>query len=71
MQQSGDVKFEEQSENAVVLAYQGMAGILYPLSETTEFRLGYRYFSTAEGDFDSAKASYRTHNVELGLAFRF
>ena len=54
-----------------VLAWQGMAGLAQPLSETVEFRLGYRFFQTGDGEFGADELGYRTHNVELGLTFTF
>ena len=65
------VRLAKTSDEDTVLAYQGMVGISYPLSETTEARLGYRYFATADADFDGLKASYGTHNFEAGITFRF
>lgn len=54
-----------------VVAYQAMLGVGYPLSEAVEVRLGYRYFATREGDFDGFKASFGSHNIELGIRFSF
>ena len=62
---------EKVSEDDVVFAYQGMAGVSYPMSENTEVRLGYRYFGTGDADFDGLEASYGTHNIEAGILFRF
>ena len=59
------------SDDDIVLAYQAMAGIAYPVSETMEARLGYRYFATADADFDGIEASYGTHNLEAGILVRF
>ena len=54
-----------------VFAYQGMLGVGFPLSEKTEARMGYRYFATADADFDELEASYGTHSIEAGIRFRF
>ena len=59
------------SDDDIVLAYQAMAGIAYPVSETMEARIGYRYFATADADFDGVEASYGTHNIEAGILVRF
>ena len=59
------------SDDDIVLAYQAMAGIAYPVSETMEARIGYRYFATADADFDGTEASYGTHNLEAGILVRF
>ena len=66
-----DVKFEKESQDAIAFAYQGMAGVIYPISERSEARFGYRYFATAKGKFDDVEAVYRTHNLEAGILFRF
>ncbi|MYG52869.1 MAG: porin family protein [Rhodospirillaceae bacterium] len=61
----------EGSEDAWVFAYQAMAGVAYPLAARTEARAGYRYFATSAADFKGTKATYGTHNFEIGLMFRF
>ena len=69
----GDTKYttSKSSDDDIVIAYQGMAGVSYPMSEAAEVRLGYRYFATGDADFDGLKASYGTHNIEAGILFRF
>lgn len=66
-----EYKFEGFSEDDVVIAYQAMVGVTYPISEKSEARIGYRYFATGEADFDGTKADYGSHNVEAGILFRF
>ena len=65
----------ESSGKDTLLAYQGMAGVSLPLTETIEARLGYRYFATADAEFDEdlsdVEMSYATHSIEAGLLFRF
>lgn len=64
--------FGPDTGEANVFAYQGMAGIGYPLSDRTEVSLGYRYFGSAEGDFGSSiRISSANHNFEVGLLYRF
>ena len=41
------------------------------MSDSAEARFGYRYFATGEADFDGTKADYSSHNLEIGLLFRF
>ena len=65
------VQTAEYDEDDTVLAYQAMIGIAYPMSEASEVRLGYRYFGTADADFDGTEVSYGTHNIEAGFLFRF
>ena len=65
----------ETSGKDTLLAYQGMAGVSIPLTDTIEGRLGYRYFATADAEFDDdlsgVEMSYATHSIEAGLLFRF
>lgn len=60
------------SENTMAFAYQGMAGIGYALSDTTEVTLGYRYFATGNIDLDDGdEMTYGTHTIEAGVVFWF
>ena len=61
----------EISEDDVVFAYQVMGGVGYVMSETTEVRLGYRYFATGDADFEGDEVSYASHNFEAGILIRF
>lgn len=54
-----------------VLAYQGMVGVAYPLSERTEIRLGYRYFATGEVEINRTKGSFSSHDIEIGVRVAF
>ena len=65
------VSVDETSDDDVVFAYQAMAGVSIPISEGVEMRAGYRYFATAESEFDGSKTTYGTHNFEVGMVFRF
>lgn len=66
-----DADRSSKSIDDTVLAYQGMAGVSFPMSENTDVRLGYRWFATADGDSEGYEFSYGTHNVEAGILFRF
>ena len=63
--------YPKSSEDDTVLAYQAIVGAAFPMSETMEARIGYRYFATADADFDGTEASYGTHNLEAGILIRF
>lgn len=54
-----------------VFAYQAIAGIGFPLTHVTTLDLQYRYFATADPDFDGTEAEYGTHNFFAGLRFDF
>ena len=66
-----DFIYDGASEDKFAFAYQAMAGVAYPLSDAVDARLGYRYFATSTADFDGLKATYGTHNFEVGIRFRF
>jgi len=70
-QNGAEFESEGFSDEDTVMAYQAMVGVTYPISENSEARLGYRYFATGEADIDGTKADYGSHNVEVGILFRF
>lgn len=57
--------------NDTVFAYQLIAGIGFPLTHITTIDLQYRYFATANPDFDGIEAEYETQNFFAGLRFDF
>jgi opacity protein-like surface antigen len=54
------------SEDDTVFAYQAIAGIGFPLTHVTTLDLHYRYFATADADFDDFEGEYETHNFFAG-----
>lgn len=50
-----------------VLAYQGMAGVSYRISENVWARAGYRFFATGDATFGGTDLEVSSHNFELGL----
>jgi len=57
-------------------AYQGIAGVKYSFSANWAVDLDYRYFATTDPTFkdvagNSFKPQYHTHNVILGITYRF
>jgi opacity protein-like surface antigen len=62
-------------ESDWVFAYQAGAGIGYNISPTVTVQLGYRYFATSDPEFESAgvtdEAEFQSHNIEVGIRFRF
>ncbi len=61
----------DEEADDTVFAYQAMAGLGIGVMENLEARLGYRFFASATPDFDGTEASYHTHNIEVGLLYRF
>lgn len=59
------------NEDDTVFAYQAIAGIGFPVSNITTIDLQYRYFASADPDFNGVEAEYQTHNFFAGLRFDF
>jgi OOP family OmpA-OmpF porin len=59
------------SEDDTVFAYQVGLGVGYAVSEKTSIDLKYRYFGTADPDFDGVESEYESHNFYVGLRFGF
>ena len=53
------------------IAFQGLAGIEFVLSGDLSLHGGYRFFATSGATVGLGGDDYRTHNLELGLDFRF
>ncbi len=71
----------EREASQWALAYQATAGVGYALTEALTIGLGYRLAGGTEAEFDwntvdddvieKLKAAALTHNIELGVIFRF
>jgi opacity protein-like surface antigen len=63
------------SGDDTVFAYQVGAGIGYDISDKIVATLGYRFFGTADPDFGSNgvtdEAEFQSHNIEIGMRFKF
>lgn len=68
-------KVDGEGESKWKLAYQGIAGIAYPLNRDLKLDLGYRYFATPDVktgvDVGSMSYENRSHSVMLGLRYQF
>lgn len=62
-------------DDDVVFAYQVGAGIGYEITDNAVISLGYRFFGTSDPEFSSGgftdETEVMTHNVELGVRYRF
>ena len=61
----GETASVSLSESDTDMAFQGMIGVGYPLSDRAIVHLGYRYFHILEDE------SYTAHNFEAGVRFSF
>ena len=59
------------NEDDTVFAYQLAAGGSLTINKNLSVDLQYRYFATADPDFDGLEAEYNTHNLIFGLRFTF
>jgi OOP family OmpA-OmpF porin len=63
-------------EDTTVIAYQGIAGVMFDMTEQTALTLDYRYFATSDADVTTQAPSntdiaYKSHNVFVGAQYRF
>lgn len=76
--QNSTADFGASSDQDTVFAWNAMVGLGY-IPESlpfTELNIGYRYFSTANAEFDltgggSFEMEYDSHNIEAGMKFLF
>lgn len=58
-----------------VFAYQAGVGVGYEINQNLVATLGYRFFGTDKPKFESqgvtVESEYRTHNIEVGMRFKF
>lgn len=54
-----------------VLAYQVGFGVGYSINKQVTLDLKYRFFATADPNFDGTDAEYRSHNILLGIRYNF
>jgi len=67
-----DIKFEDESEDDTVFAYQLGAGIGFEASPNVTLDLGYRYFATSDVEpEDDVEVSIASHNVMAGVRVGF
>jgi outer membrane immunogenic protein len=59
------------SADDTVFAYQLILGAAFRVNESTKIDVSYRYFATADADFDGIDAEYATHNLMIGARFSF
>ena len=71
----GLAKHELDSDDGTIddltFAWQATAGIMVPLFEGMDFRLGYRWLATGDIESETGKSSYRSHSFETGVVLRF
>lgn len=57
--------------SATVFAWQVGAGLMYDINPTIAIDGRYRYFATADGDFNGTDLSLDSNTVSIGVLFRF
>ena len=60
-----------ESDDDTVLAYQVGAGVGYAVNEKITIDVKYRYFATADLEFDTTTVEYSGHNFLAGMRVRF
>ncbi|MFO7606659.1 MAG: outer membrane beta-barrel protein [Desulfurivibrionaceae bacterium] len=60
------------SDDDTVFAYQAALGVAFSISETAKIDLSYRYFATADPEFDgNNEIEYATSNIMAGFRVNF
>lgn len=54
-----------------MFAYQVGAGVGYALTPQVTLDVKYRYFATADPDFDGTDMEYASHNIYAGIRLDF
>lgn len=57
--------------DSTVFAYQAGLGVGYAINKNFSIDLKYRYFGTADPEFDNVKAKINNHNAYLGFQYNF
>lgn len=60
-----------ESGSDTVLAYQGIVGIGYDLTDVLMLTGEYRYFSLVDPEYDGVEAEIRAHILAFGIRYRF
>jgi len=63
--------FSGSSDEDTVFAYQIGAGVGYAITEKVTIDLKYRYFGTADSEYDTTEAEFASHNVLIGIRLNF
>lgn len=62
-------------DDDTVFAYQGTLGVAWAVSDTMDLDFAYRYFATADAEFEdgagTTEAEYGSHNLSAGLRIKF
>ena len=53
------------------LAYQFMAGVRFPVSDSMQLKFGYRYFGINDLEFDNFSAKFSSHELDFGVLMSF
>ncbi|HEX5773656.1 MAG TPA: outer membrane beta-barrel protein [Geomobilimonas sp.] len=63
--------YYDYSEEETVFAYQVGGGLCIDLSRNVALDIGYRYFGTEDIQFDFKEMELESHNVTVGVKFKF
>lgn len=58
-------------DDDTVFAYQLAIGTGFDVTKELTIDLGYRYYATQDPSFELVDAEYSSHNVMVGLRYRF
>jgi opacity protein-like surface antigen len=60
-----------ESKDDTVFAYQIILGTGFKVNDSTSIDVSYRYFATADPDFDGTEIEFATHNFMAGVRLSF
>lgn len=63
--------FSGSNDEDTVFAYQVGVGVGYAITEKVTIDLKYRYFGTADSEYDTIEAEFASHNVLFGIRVNF
>jgi opacity protein-like surface antigen len=58
-------------DDDTVFAYQATLGLGWAASDALDVDFAYRYFATADPDYDGVEAEYASHNLSVGMRVKF
>lgn len=61
----------DASDDDTVFAYQVGVGVGYAVNENVSIDVKYRYFGTADPEFDTSEVEYSSHNIYAGVRVSF
>ncbi len=59
------------SSSSTSMAYQAGFGARFDLTRSVALDVGYRFFGLTESDYDGIDGDYQSHNLQVGVSFKY